>query len=51
MAYPKNDSNVYDDLSAKLKFALSTNFSTRIYARKLAHKSIFILNFFVYVCH
>jgi hypothetical protein len=30
ITYPKNDLNVYDDTSANLKFALSTNSSTRI---------------------
>ena len=29
MLYPKNDLNVYDNKSAKLKFALSANSSTR----------------------
>jgi hypothetical protein len=28
--YPKNDLNVYDIISEKLKFSLSTNSSTRI---------------------
>ena len=30
--YPRNDLNVYDNKSAKLKFALSTNFSTRVFS-------------------
>lgn len=29
--YPRNDLNVYDNVSANLKFALSTNSSTRIF--------------------
>lgn len=28
--YPKEDLNLYDKISTKLKFVLSTNFSTRI---------------------
>ena len=34
--YPRNDLNVHDITSAKLKFALSTNSSTRIFNINIA---------------
>src|ERR1700710_2426290 len=40
--YPKNDSNVHDISSVKLKLTLSTNSSTRIY-------KIYIYRF-IYIC-
>ena len=35
LIYPKEDLNLYDIISTKLKFVLSTNSSTRMYKYKL----------------